>query len=314
METGTVKFFNTTGASGSSRRRAGKRTCSSTLPIWSGRGASRTASRSSSKWPRVPRGRKRRTSGPSEARRIRPGRPQALVARRASTAGTAAVPNGAPHRIRAGGNLADSNHDRTGASRVPPPDPRRPSRGPLRTPARLLLGQGRRHRRRVRRGMVGVLPSRRLVGHARHRGVPRGGRHSTRLPRSRCGPPADLRVPAGQPPARVGGRECLDRHELRLVGAQAQFPPRPPQRTGPRPRHRGRPAGRGGAPGQRAGREAAGRRRVAGPPAGPALLPADAAAQHRALRLGLPGRDPPPARAVRPHRGTAPLRARRVVR
>ena len=82
-----------------------------------------------------------------------------------------------------------------------------------------------------------------LVVAAGRRRVPGRRVHPDRVHRPRRRAPADLPVPAGQLPGRPAARQPGDRAELRLVGRQAQPPPRPPQPRGQGPGHRDRRAG-----------------------------------------------------------------------
>ena len=62
--------------------------------------------------------------------------------------------------------------------------------------------------------------------------VPGGGLHPDRVPGPRRRAPADFRLPAGQLRRRRPARQPRHRAELRLVGRQAQPPPRAPQHRG----------------------------------------------------------------------------------
>ena len=110
-----------------------------------------------------------------------------------------------------------------------------------RPPPRLL------HRRRSPRTPLmllgrldGVRPARALVVPAARRGVPGLRVHPDRVRRARRRPPSDRRVTAAQRPARRPARQPARRAQLRLVGRQAQPPPRQSQPRGARPRHRHR--------------------------------------------------------------------------
>ncbi|MFK4694234.1 hypothetical protein RKD22_007252 [Streptomyces pristinaespiralis] len=185
--------------------------------------------------------------------------------------------------------------------------------GPAGAPHRLVRawhhreppGPGRRRHRRgtARRLLVGAAPG----------SAARTLLHPCRLLRPRRRPRADRRGPPHEPDHPARARQPAPRHEPGVVERQAQPAPRQPQPRGQGPgRRRGRPGLQ---------REARGRpvrtARLAHPPPGLAVLPADHPRGHRPqdLRLPgrvLPGRRPPEARGAGPRRRAAPRPRRRI--
>ncbi|CAA9442971.1 MAG: Linoleoyl-CoA desaturase, partial [uncultured Pseudonocardia sp.] len=146
---------------------------------------------------------------------------------------------GAPS-ARRGDPPHGTGHAAARGQRLRRAQPDRPRGGPARPAARALRRPGRGDARRAGRHLDRVrAPRRHLVAAPHGRGAGRGlDARVVRRPRRRA--QADLPRPARQRRRRPLPRRA-GRPELRLVGRQAQPPPRQPQPRGrrPRPRHLG---------------------------------------------------------------------------